>query len=130
MTRSRPTCYVVITADRGLCGGYNAGVQRAAEGEIKADVVAGKGYEIIPVGRKAESYFRFRDYSLGQAFNGFSDKPSYDDAKAIGEHVVELYASGHGRQGRARLHPLHHGRQPGGRAASARAAVGGDGRRR
>ena len=90
----KTTCYVVITADRGLCGGYNAGVQRAAEGEIKADVVAGKGYEIIPVGRKAESYFRFRDYSLGQAFNGFSDKPSYDDAKAIGQHVVELYASG------------------------------------
>jgi F-type H+-transporting ATPase subunit gamma len=89
------TCYVVITADRGLCGGYNAGVQRAAEGEIKADVLAGKGYEIVPVGRKAESYFRFRDYSLGQSFNGFSDKPSYDDAKSIGQHVVELYASGH-----------------------------------
>ena len=59
----RTTCYVVITADRGLCGGYNAGVQRAAEGEIKADVLAGKGYAIIPVGRKAEAYFRFRGYS-------------------------------------------------------------------
>src|SRR5688572_8402725 len=59
------TCYVVIAADRGLCGGYNAGVQRAAEGEIKADVLAGKDYEIIPVGRKVESYFRFRGYRLG-----------------------------------------------------------------
>jgi len=89
------TCYVVISADRGLCGGYNAGVQRAAEGEIKADVEAGKGYEIIPVGRKAESYFKFRDYRLGRTFAGFSDRPSYDDAKAIGLHVVELFASGH-----------------------------------
>ncbi len=87
-------CYVVITADRGLCGGYNAGVQRAAEGEIKADVLAGKGYEIIPVGRKAESYFKFRDYELGQPFAGFSDAPSYEDAKAIGQHVIALYASG------------------------------------
>ncbi len=91
----KTTCYVVITADRGLCGGYNAGVQRAAEGEIKADVLAGKGYEIIPVGRKAESYFKFRDYELGQVFAGFSDQPTYDDAKAIGQHVVGLYASGH-----------------------------------
>jgi F-type H+-transporting ATPase subunit gamma len=90
----RTTCYVVITADRGLCGGYNAGVQRAAEGEIKADVLAGKSYEIIPVGRKAESYFRFRGYALGQGFAGFSDSPSYDDAKRIGQHVVELYAAG------------------------------------
>ena len=90
----RTTCYVVITADRGLCGGYNAGVQRAAEGEIKADVKAGKNYELIPVGRKAESYFRFREYRLGQKFAGFSDNPTYADAKAIGQHVVELYASG------------------------------------
>jgi F-type H+-transporting ATPase subunit gamma len=87
-------CYVVITADRGLCGGYNAGVQRAAEGEIKADVVAGKGYAIIPVGKKAEAYFRFRGYSLGKPFQGFSDSPTYADAKAIGEHVVNLYTSG------------------------------------
>jgi F-type H+-transporting ATPase subunit gamma len=47
------TCYVVITADRGLCGGYNSGVQRAAEGEIKADILRGEDYTIIPVGRKA-----------------------------------------------------------------------------
>lgn len=91
----KTSCYVVITADRGLCGGYNAGVQRAAEGEIKADVLAGKGYEIIPVGRKAESYFKFREYRLGEKFAGFSDNPTYDDAKAIGQHVVGLFSSGH-----------------------------------
>lgn len=90
----RTTCYVVIAADRGLCGGYNAGVQRAAEGEIKADVLAGKGYAIIPVGRRAESYFRFRGYELGRPFAGFSDAPTYDDAKEIGQHVVDLYARG------------------------------------
>jgi F-type H+-transporting ATPase subunit gamma len=94
-TEIKNKCYVVMTADRGLCGGYNAGVQRAAEGEIKADVVAGKGYEIIPVGKKAEAYFRFRGYTLGRAFQGFSDSPTYADAKAIGRHVVELYAAGH-----------------------------------
>jgi len=85
---------VVISADRGLCGGYNAGVQRAAEGEIKTDLVAGRDYTIIPVGRKALGYFRFRGYQLGQEFNGFSDQPSYENAKAIGEHVVGLFLSG------------------------------------
>jgi len=87
-------CYVAITADRGLCGGYNAGVLRATEAEIKADVLAGRGYVVIPVGRKAEGYMRFRGYHLGRAFNGFSDQPSYADAKAVGEYVVGLYASG------------------------------------
>jgi F-type H+-transporting ATPase subunit gamma len=90
----KTTCYVVINADRGLCGGYNAGVQRAAEGEIKADVEADKDYTIVAVGRKAEGYFRFRQYTIDNVFTGFSDRPGYDDARKIGEHVVELYSSG------------------------------------
>ena len=88
------TCYVVITADRGLCGGYNSGVQRAAEGEVKADVLDGDDYTIIPVGKKAEGYFRFRGYTLGKAFSGFSAQPTYADAREIGEHVVDLFVSG------------------------------------
>jgi len=61
----KTTCYVAITADRGLCGGYNSGVLRATEGEVKADVLAGKDYLVVPVGRKAEGYFRFRGYKIG-----------------------------------------------------------------
>jgi F-type H+-transporting ATPase subunit gamma len=90
----KTTCYVAITADRGLCGGYNAGVQRATEGEVKADVLSGKDYTIVPVGKKAEGYFRFREYQLSQSFMGFSDQPSYEDARRIGEYVVELFTSG------------------------------------
>jgi F-type H+-transporting ATPase subunit gamma len=86
--------YVVITADRGLCGGYNAGVQRAAEGEIKADVLQGRDYSVIAVGRKAESYFRFRGYKIKAKFAGFSDAPSYANAKEIGQHVVDLFLNG------------------------------------
>ncbi len=86
--------YVVITADRGLCGGYNAGVQRAAEGEIKADVLQGRDYSVIAVGRKAESYFRFRGYKIKDKFAGFSDAPSYADAREIGRRVVDLFVNG------------------------------------
>jgi len=90
----RTTCYVAITADRGLCGGYNSTVLRATEGEIKADVLAGKDYVVIPVGRKAESFFRFRGYKIKQGFAGFSDAPKYDDAKRIGEFVTDLFLKG------------------------------------
>lgn len=90
----RTACYVAITADRGLCGGYNTGVLRATEGEIKADVLAGKDYVVVPVGRKAASFFRFRGYKLTQGFSGFSDAPGYADAKRIGEFVTELFLRG------------------------------------
>ena len=87
-------CYVVLTADRGLCGGYNSGVMRATEGEIKQDAVQGRGHTIIAVGRKAESYFRFRGYNVGRSFTGFTDNPSYSIAKEIGEYVTGLYEAG------------------------------------
>jgi F-type H+-transporting ATPase subunit gamma len=90
----KTTAYVVIGADRGLAGGYNAGVQRAAEGEIKADVLDGKDYTVVAVGRKAEGYFRFRGYKINATFAGFSDAPTYANASGIGKHVVELFTSG------------------------------------
>ena len=87
-------CYVVLTADRGLCGGYNSGVMRATEGEIKRDALQGRGHTIIAIGRKAESYFRFRGYNVANNYTGFTDSPSYAIAKEIGEYVTALYADG------------------------------------
>ncbi len=78
---------------------------------------------IVPVGRKAEGYFRFRGYHLGQAVHRLLRPADLRRRQAIGEHVVDLFTSRRGRLGRARLHPLHLGRHAGSRAASARAAA-------
>jgi F-type H+-transporting ATPase subunit gamma len=86
--------YVVITADRGLCGGYNSGVLRAVEGEIKQAALAGKDHLTVAVGRKAESYLRFRGYKLDRTFSGFSDSPAYENAREIADHVMGLYQEG------------------------------------
>ncbi|NBQ99452.1 MAG: F0F1 ATP synthase subunit gamma [Actinobacteria bacterium] len=90
----RNVCYVVLSADRGLCGGYNAGVLRATEGEIKADALQGRGHTIVAIGRKAEGYFRFRGYNIARSFTGFTESPGYDTAKEIGRYVTDLYVSG------------------------------------
>ena len=87
-------CYVVLTADRGLCGGYNSGVMRATEGEIKEDALQGRGHTIIAIGRKAEGYFRFRGYNVANSYTGFTDSPTYATAKEIGEFVTGLYTDG------------------------------------
>ena len=92
--------------------------------------MAGKQYQVIPVGRKAEGYFRFRGYQLGERFAGFSDNPTIADAKRIGEHVVELFTSGAVDQVELVYTRFVSRRQPGGRAPPARAADGRDGRRR
>jgi F-type H+-transporting ATPase subunit gamma len=90
----KKVCYVTVVADRGLCGGYNSGVMRSVEGEIKADVKAGRDYTIVTVGKKGEAYFRFRGYKMAHSIGGFSENPTYDQAKALGQKVVELFESG------------------------------------
>jgi F-type H+-transporting ATPase subunit gamma len=80
----RRVAHIVVTGDRGLCGAYNSNVLRTAEHAIRDDLEAGRDYSLITVGRKAESYFRYREYTIDAAFSGFSDAPRYDDAKRIG----------------------------------------------
>jgi F-type H+-transporting ATPase subunit gamma len=86
--------YVIVTADRGLCGGYNSGVLRAAEGEIREAALQGKDHLTVAVGRKAEAYLRFRGYKLDRTFSGFSDSPTYEDAREVAEHAMALYNEG------------------------------------
>lgn len=82
---------VIIGADRGLCGGYNYSIMRAGEGEIKSQKEDGRDYTIYTVGKKSESYFRYRDYKIAQSFTGFTEKPSYADAAQIGRVLTDAY---------------------------------------
>jgi F-type H+-transporting ATPase subunit gamma len=86
--------FVVITSDRGLAGGYNSSVIKAAEREIDARRNQGADYSLILIGKKAEGHFRFRNYKIDAAFNGISDTPTYADAQAVGEVVAEKFSSG------------------------------------
>ncbi|MBR80208.1 MAG: F0F1 ATP synthase subunit gamma [Acidimicrobiaceae bacterium] len=90
--------YVVIAADRGLCGGYNNNVLRAVERSIESDRAAGRDYALILSGKKAAGYFSFRGYDVHAAFEGFSDQPNYSDAKAMAESVAELFENGEAQQ--------------------------------
>ena len=87
----RRVAYVVIGADRGQCGAYNSSVIRATEGSMKEHAELGRDYALIVIGRKAESYFRYRNFKIDHAFTGFSDRPSYEDARAIGQAVTTAF---------------------------------------
>ena len=78
----RRVAHVVVTADRGLCGAYNSSVIRAAERAIQERRRQGQELFLVTVGRKAESYFRYREYHIDASFHGFSDSPGYEDARA------------------------------------------------
>jgi F-type H+-transporting ATPase subunit gamma len=85
---------VVIAADRGLCGAYNTSVIRAAEVDVRAQQAQGRETAIVTVGRKPEGYFRFREYPISASFGGFTQNPTYEDARMIAESVVAPFQSG------------------------------------
>jgi F-type H+-transporting ATPase subunit gamma len=90
----RTVAFVVVTSDRGLAGAYNGSVIRAAERAVKAAKAEGKDTRLVVIGKKAETYFRFRGEALDAAYQGMSDTPMYEDARTVARFVTERFESG------------------------------------
>lgn len=85
---------LVVSSDRGLCGGYNANVLRRAEELFSLLREEGKNPVLYVVGRKALGYYSFRQRTVTESWTGFSERPTYEDAKAIAETLVTAFMSG------------------------------------
>jgi F-type H+-transporting ATPase subunit gamma len=94
-TAIRRVGYIAITSDRGLAGAYNSSVIRATEREIMANNLEGRDYSLILIGKKADGYFRFRNYRVDASFVGISDSPTYENAREVAATVTDLFVSGH-----------------------------------
>ena len=87
----RRVAFVVVTGDRGLAGPFNGQVLRRAFELERQARAQGQEAAWLVVGRKGASTLRFRRYELTGQWAGFSDKPTYHDAQAIGHRLAELY---------------------------------------
>jgi F-type H+-transporting ATPase subunit gamma len=85
---------LVITSDRGLAGAYASNVIRLAELRIRELDLENKDVSIYAVGKKAQSYFRYRGYRVEQAYLGVTDTPGYGDARAVANAVMVAYVDG------------------------------------
>jgi F-type H+-transporting ATPase subunit gamma len=95
----RKVGFIVISADRGLAGAYNSTVIRTAERAVQAHQAEGRDYELTLSGRKAEGYFRYREYRIGESFSGYAEVPSYEDARRVAQAAMERYEKGSGEEG-------------------------------
>jgi len=90
----RTVAFVVVTADRGLCGGYNANVERTAERAIARERAKGRSYQLFVTGKKGQTFFRYRGYEIEASFTGFSEQPSYEDGRVVARAVLERFDAG------------------------------------
>jgi F-type H+-transporting ATPase subunit gamma len=89
---------VVIVGDRGLSGAYNSSVLRAAERLIIELKKKGANSRVIVVGKKAGPYFRFRGQEVDASFQGFTDRPSFADAREVAASAAAPFIAGEADQ--------------------------------
>jgi len=82
---------LLVTSDRGMAGAYSSNVLK--EGEQLVERLRGEGKEIAyyVAGRKGVGFLKFRRRDIVQEWTGFSDAPSYEDARQIGDTLVEAF---------------------------------------
>jgi F-type H+-transporting ATPase subunit gamma len=100
---------LVVTSDKGMCGGYNANVLKAAEQLIQLLKSEGKEPVLYATGRKAIGYFNFRRREVTASWSGFSQTPHYVNAVEAGDALVEAFLEGteDGAQGVDEIHVVY-----------------------
>ena len=82
---------LLITSDRGLAGAYSSSVIK--EGEQLTRLLADSGREAVPylTGRKAAAFYAFRRRTVAQKWDGFSDAPTYANAREIADALIGAF---------------------------------------
>ncbi|KAK9155707.1 hypothetical protein Sjap_003187 [Stephania japonica] len=96
LTKVRPVkkvALVVVTGDRGLCGGFNNAIIKKAEARIAELKELGLDYTVISVGKKGNSYFLRRPYIPVDRFLEGGSLPTTKEAQAIADDVFSLFVS-------------------------------------
>jgi F-type H+-transporting ATPase subunit gamma len=85
---------LVVTSDRGMCGGYNSNVLRETRELLELLKNEGKEPVLYVLGQKGRDYFTFRGQGVAGAWTGFSQQPHHSDAVAATDTLVELFLAG------------------------------------
>ena len=82
---------VLVTADKGLCGGFNTNLMKATQNFLKAN--AGKSSEMIPVGRKGRDFFKRREMTFVEEYIGLTGagQVRHQDAVEIANHIIRTF---------------------------------------
>jgi F-type H+-transporting ATPase subunit gamma len=98
---------LLVTSDRGLAGGLNSNAIKA--GERLTERLRGEGKEVDTyiVGRKGVAYYSFRERAIKESWTGFTESPTYADAKAVAGPLIEAVTKDTAEGGVDELHIVY-----------------------
>ena len=83
--------YIVVSADRGLAGAFNANIFKIAQKEI--DAFGSENVDLFCIGKKARDYFKKRNYNIVNSHIDFWSGMEYDSAMMIGRDIIDHFIS-------------------------------------
>ena len=84
--------YVIVSADRGLAGGFNSNIIKVSEKEIAQ--FGKENVDLFCIGKKARDHFKRRDYNIVESHIDFWSELNFDNAMMIGRSAIEHFTSG------------------------------------
>ncbi|MDN4605993.1 ATP synthase F1 subunit gamma [Sporosarcina highlanderae] len=90
----KKTGYIIVSSDRGLVGGYNSNIFRAARRAIEQRHTSKDEVKIVAIGRKGYEFFNRLGYEIVERQLGVSDHPSFEEIKSIANRAVGMFTEG------------------------------------
>lgn len=85
---------LILTSNRGLCGGYNGGILRKANARLRELKEEGKNVTVEVSGKRGISAMKFEKIAVSQSFTQFEDKPAFDEVNEIANRYLADFVSG------------------------------------
>jgi F-type H+-transporting ATPase subunit gamma len=98
---------LLLTSDRGLAGAFNANAIKAAEQLTERLEREGRQVDTYIVGRRGVAHYNFRDRTITESWTGFTDEPSYADAKKVAAPLIEAIEKDTANGGVDELHIVY-----------------------
>jgi F-type H+-transporting ATPase subunit gamma len=85
---------LVLTSNRGLCGGYNAGVLRIAQQRLRELAGSSSAVQLEVSGKRGNNFFRFQKQPVQAAYTHFEDKTTFEQVNELAQRLIDDYVAG------------------------------------
>jgi F-type H+-transporting ATPase subunit gamma len=85
---------LVLTSNRGLCGGYNGAILREANGYMQRSQAEGVQLHLEISGKRGIAYYRYQGRTAEHTYTQFEDKPTFDEVEVLANRYIADYVAG------------------------------------
>jgi len=90
----KKTLILVLTSNRGLCGGYNGSVLREAIVVVRKLTASEAPFDLEVSGKRGQAFFKFQRVPRAQEYTQFEDKPTFEQVDVVASRYIDLFVSG------------------------------------